>query len=63
VLEALPDEERLTLRLRFEDEASVSDIASVLDVPTVFHVYRRINKILAHLREELHVRGVDGPTP
>ncbi len=41
----------------------MSDIAKVLDVPTVFHVYRRINKTLARLREELDRRGVDGPDP
>ena len=59
-LETLPDEERLTLRLKFEDEAAISDIAKVLDVPTVFHVYRRINKILGELREELQNNGLDG---
>ena len=61
-LEALSDEERLTLRMRFEDDAAVSDIAKVLDVPTVFHVYRRINRILGNLREELQKHGLDEPT-
>ena len=62
-LESLSEEQRLTLRLRFEDEAPVSDIARVLGVPSVFHVYRRINKTLAHLRSELKSHGMDGPTP
>lgn len=62
-LDTLPDEERLTLRLRFEDHVAVSDIAKVMGVPTVFHVYRHLNKTLTRLREELERRGVDGPTP
>lgn len=62
-LETLPDEERLSLRLRFEDGAAVSDIAKVLGVPTVFHVYRRLNKTLTRLRGELAQRGIDGPMP
>lgn len=56
-------EDRLTLRLRFEDGATASDIARVLGLPTVFHAYRRINKILKGLRRELEANGVHGPVP
>jgi RNA polymerase sigma factor (sigma-70 family) len=62
-LGTLGPEERLLLRLRFEDEVPVSDIARILGVPTVFHVYRRIKKVLARLRSDLEARGVEGPTP
>jgi len=62
-LAALTDSDRLALRLRFEDEVPVADIAEVLDVPTVFHVYRRISKTLARLREELEKDGLEGPVP
>lgn len=62
-LRALPADQRLTLKLRFEDEAPVSDIAKVLDVPTVFHVYRRVNKTLERLRQDLEQRGVDSAAP
>lgn len=62
-LAVLPPDQRLALKLRFEDETPVSDIAKVLDVPTVFHVYRRVNKTLARLRRDLEQRGVDSAVP
>jgi RNA polymerase sigma factor (sigma-70 family) len=62
-LETLGQEDRLILRLRFEDGTAVADIARVLGVPTVFHVYRRLKKVLSRLRVDLEARGVDGPKP
>lgn len=62
-LDTLSTDDRLVLRLRFEDAAPVSDIATVIGAPTVFHVYRRVNKILKQLRGELRRLGVDGPRP
>lgn len=62
-LATLSAEDRLTLRLRFEDGAPASDIARVLGVPTVFHAYRRIKKILKRLRLELEANGVHEPRP
>ena len=63
VLQTLPPEDRLVLRMRFEDGAPVSDIARTLGLPTVFHVYRRLTKICTGLRAQLVRRGVDGPSP
>jgi RNA polymerase sigma factor (sigma-70 family) len=62
-LAALDAPDRLLLALRFEDERSVREIASVLGLPSVFHVYRRLNGVLATLREALARRGVSEPDP
>ena len=62
-LEALDAQDRLLLALRFEDERSIRDIAAMLRLPTVFHVYRRVNAVLATLRESLARRGVTDPEP
>jgi len=51
--------DRLLLALRFEDELSAREIAQVMGFATPFHVYRRLNALLADLREALHTRGVD----
>lgn len=60
LLRALPPRDRLLLSLRFEDDLSASEIKDVLHLPTPFHVYRRLNAILARLRELLVRRGIDG---
>ena len=52
-LEALSREDRLILKLRFEDDLPVSRIVQVAQLPSVFHVYRRLNRALAGLRETL----------
>jgi RNA polymerase sigma factor (sigma-70 family) len=62
-LAALDKPDRLLLALRFEDERSVREIAAVLRLPTVFHVYRRLNAALATLRQALDRRGVREPEP
>lgn len=61
-LSALRVEDRLILRLRFEDGASVPEIAKVLQEPSPFRMYRRIDRILAQLRETLS-NGGHGPEP
>lgn len=52
--------DRLLLSLRFEDELSAPEIARVMDFPTPFHVYRRLNLLLPRLRERLNGRGIEG---
>jgi RNA polymerase sigma factor (sigma-70 family) len=59
----LPSQDRILLKLRFEDVASVREIAKVMRFPSQFHVYRRLKAVLNKLRLELEVRGVKGPTP
>lgn len=51
--------DRLLLALRFEEEMTAKEIAGLMRFPTVFHVYRRLNKVLADLRRELEQRGVE----
>lgn len=62
-LSGLPPRDRLLLRLRYEDDLSVREVAEVLDLPSVFHVYRRLKKVLGELRRGLLARGIAGPEP
>lgn len=62
-LEALAPADQLLLRRRFEDELSVKEIARLMRLPTVFHVYRRLNHLLSDLRARLESSGIDGPRP
>jgi RNA polymerase sigma factor (sigma-70 family) len=63
VVERLEPPDRLILQLRFTDELSALEISRIIGAPTPFHVYRRINRILAALRGQLDGRvdssGVD----
>lgn len=56
----LPAQDRLLLALRFEDDLSAAKIARLVGLPTAFHVYRRLNAILATLRSALESQGIDG---
>jgi RNA polymerase sigma factor (sigma-70 family) len=62
-LSKLPPEDRLLLRLRFQDGLSVRATARVLRIPTVFHVYRQLNTTLGLLRSHLEAKGIDGADP
>lgn len=59
-LAALEPGDRLLVRLRFEDDTPVREIARLLGFPTVFHVYRRLDRVLALLRATLTRAGIDG---
>jgi len=56
----LTSTDRLLLTLRFEDDLPASRIAGILGMPTPFHVYRRLNSVLAELRKALQSRGIEG---
>ena len=60
-IQELEPRDRLILRLRFQDEVPVKEIARLVSVPSVFHVYRRVNRILDRLRKALREAGVEGP--
>jgi RNA polymerase sigma factor (sigma-70 family) len=61
-LAGLPATDRLLLRLRFAEDLSAREIAGVMRFPTLFHVYRRLDKVLAALRAALHRSGIEpGP--
>lgn len=55
----LPPRDRLLLKLRFEDDLSVREIADVMGFPSVFHVYRRLRPVLASIKGTLVAQGVD----
>lgn len=58
-IEELEPRDRLMLRLRFQDEVAVAEIARIFSLPNVFHVYRRLNRIFDQLRETLWEMGVE----
>jgi RNA polymerase sigma factor (sigma-70 family) len=62
-LAALEPADRLLLRLRFDDAKAASEIARVMGFPTQFHVYRRLDRVLALLRRELESRGIRDAVP
>jgi RNA polymerase sigma factor (sigma-70 family) len=62
-LTTIEPRDRLLLRLRFDDDLSAQEIARLLDLPTPFHVYRRVNTLLAQLRRSLEQRGIVSPVP
>jgi RNA polymerase sigma factor (sigma-70 family) len=62
-LQRLETSDRLLLRLRFEDGRSAPEIARLVDAPSPFHVYRRIDRLLAMLRAELTAAGIESSRP
>lgn len=58
VVDALPAEERVMVRLRYWQGLSVADVARALDVAQK-PLYRRLERVLATLRAQLERRGVD----
>ncbi len=63
VTAGLPAADRLLLKLRFDDDLSAREIAGLLDLPTPFHVYRRLNALLGELRRVLRKHGIDEAEP
>jgi len=59
----LEPRDQLLLAYRFENGLSARRIAEIMDFPTPFHVYRRLNRLLEGLRTQLKERGVEGPNP
>ena len=51
------------LALRFDNQLSARRIAEILDFPSPFHVYRRLNSLLAQVRQKLESRGFTDPDP
>jgi RNA polymerase sigma factor (sigma-70 family) len=62
-LSTLDPHDHLLLRLRFDDELTAQEIATLLGFPSAFHVYRRVNALLAVLRRALEQRGIESPVP
>ncbi len=62
-LDELDPSDRLILALRFEDERPVREIARLVGLPSVFHVYRRLSNALSLVRRGLARRGVEDAEP
>ncbi len=62
-LDQLPAGERLLLRFRFEDGLSVPEIARLVGMESPFAMYRRLEKVLAHIRVILNAFGVEDSVP
>ena len=60
LLDGLATRDRLLLRLRYEDGLAAREIADLMDFPTPFHVYRRLNALLKEMRDTMLRRGLDG---
>jgi RNA polymerase sigma factor (sigma-70 family) len=63
LLRRLEPRDRLLLKLRFEDDLPVTQVAEALGYRTRFHVYRRLSIVLAQLRAELEQRGISEAAP
>ena len=57
VLETLDDEERLIVRLHFEQGRKVADVARALDLDQKA-LYRRLDRLKTRLRQEMEAAGV-----
>ena len=55
--------DRLVLRLRFEEDLSVPEIARATSAGSPFRLYRRINGLLERLRETLRGAGIEDASP
>lgn len=62
-LALLDSRDRLLVKLRFEDEIPMPEIARNLEFPSRFHAYRRLTQVLAGLRCALERSGVRDPAP
>ncbi|MEO7965178.1 MAG: sigma-70 family RNA polymerase sigma factor [Gemmatimonadaceae bacterium] len=62
-LSNLTPEDRLVLRLKYEDNLSAREIADVMRMPSQYHAVRRINAILGRLRAALESGGVKDSQP
>lgn len=63
VLATLEPEDRLLLRLRFEEGVSVPAISRMLGEPSPFKLYRRLDQLLARLRRRLEEAGIRDSRP
>jgi RNA polymerase sigma factor (sigma-70 family) len=60
---ALGPDDRLLLRLRFQDELPAPQIARIMSCRSQFDVYRRLRRVLNTLRTVLTRNGVSDPAP
>lgn len=61
VLEALESTDRMLVQLRYEREMTAKEIAGVIGFLSQAQVYRRLEIVLARLRSELELAGIESP--
>ena len=59
----LESRDQLLLKLRFQDALPAQEIANLLNLPTPFHVYRRLNARLKEIRAVLQAQGFSDSRP
>jgi RNA polymerase sigma factor for flagellar operon FliA len=59
LIEGLPDEERLLIRLRFFEGLTAKQIAAAIGVAEPMQIYRRIERVCLELRRRAKEGGVD----
>lgn len=62
-LAAVEPRDRLLLKLRFEFDVPMKEIADIVRAPSVFHLYRRLRRVLDGLREALARQGIKDSVP
>ena len=62
-LKSLVPAERFLLKLRFEDDCGMEEIAEMLRLPSRFHAQRQLTSVLHRLRGGLERRGIAESTP
>lgn len=62
-LARLDRRDRLLVKLRFEDDLPMPEVAANLGFPTRFHAYRRLKDVLSTLRRALEDRGIGESAP
>lgn len=62
-LARLGQRDRLLIKLRFEDDLPMPEVAGDLGFPTRFHAYRRLKDVLTSLRGLLEGQGIEDATP
>jgi DNA-directed RNA polymerase specialized sigma subunit len=62
-LESLRSGERLLLKLRFEDDCGMEEIAETLHLPSRFHAQRKLTQVLRALKRALERRGIGESSP
>jgi RNA polymerase sigma factor (sigma-70 family) len=62
-LDSLRTGERLLLKLRFEDDCGMEEIAETLRLPSRFHAQRQLTQILRALKRALERKGIGESSP
>ena len=62
-LQSLEPSQRLLLKLRFEDDCGMEEIAEMMRLPSRFHAHRQLTLVLQKLKAALERRGIADSAP